>query len=90
MAGHRGCLCGADLPALTGPAEYSVAESHDHAPRQRFPLAKQNYRQAKRQKEVARKARQLEKLQKRTTKDDVPSDDPDQPPAAVDGTVPAQ
>jgi hypothetical protein len=33
-------------------------------------LAKQNYRQAKRQKEVARKARQLEKLHKRSPREE--------------------
>lgn len=52
------------------------------------PLAKQNYRQAKRQKEVARKARQLEKLHKRSPRE------PDRPaevsPDAADTAAPAE
>ncbi len=38
-------------------------------------VAKQNYRQAKRQKELARKSRQQEKQQKRATRpDEAPAD----------------
>jgi hypothetical protein len=38
------------------------------------PLAKPNYRHAKRQKELARKTKQTEKLQRRSPRTDVPAE----------------
>jgi hypothetical protein len=44
------------------------------------PLAKPNYRHAKRQKELARKTKQNEKLQRRSPRTDAPADsEPGQP-----------
>jgi hypothetical protein len=51
-------------------------------------MANQNYRQAKRQKEVARKARQLEKQQKRSVRpEDAPAEGTVVQPG-VDATTP--
>lgn len=49
-----------------------------------------NYRQQKRQKELARKSRQAEKLQTRQPRatDTVPADDSSAPPAAVNPAAP--
>lgn len=49
-----------------------------------------NYRQQKRQKELARKSRQAEKLQTRQPRatDTVPADDPAAPPAAINPASP--
>jgi hypothetical protein len=49
-----------------------------------------NYRQQKRQKELARKSRQAEKLQVRQPRatDTVPVDDPAAPPAATSPASP--
>lgn len=50
-------------------------------------MARQNYNQVKRQKEAARKARQLEKQQKRTTRVEAPADGTDGAPAPEGATT---
>jgi hypothetical protein len=48
-------------------------------------MAKFNYHQARKQKEVARKARQQEKQQKRATRPDSPDEQPPETAAPVAG-----
>jgi hypothetical protein len=55
------------------------------APESGFPLAKPNYRQAKRQKELARKARQEKKLHRRSTRADSSSEEGEPGSAAQSG-----
>ena len=55
-------------------------------------MAKPNYRQQKRQKELSRKSRQAEKLQRRTARpegEDQPADAGAGTPAAAGGPMPA-
>ena len=68
-------MVASNAAAICGPADRG------------YQLAKQNYRQMKKQKETARKARQVEKQQRRQTRTDQPVTAEANPDQEVAGAI---